>query len=173
MLELAGFFLPLFSFFIHSTYISANGLQIGYTSWLSHGSLPDQYCGYQELGLICVDGYPIFSLPPGLHYCVTNIDYGNHTLHLFYFGTFYQTCPRPLHNVPLANLPLSHSPLNLNLSLHNNCSSHPSDAWPIRCLTSSVNESFVFVMGNESSGGFDRSKTYEESVTVTMLQVMC
>ncbi|XP_028800182.1 LEAF RUST 10 DISEASE-RESISTANCE LOCUS RECEPTOR-LIKE PROTEIN KINASE-like 2.3 [Neltuma alba] len=179
------FFLPLFSFFIHNAsasnstssstvcrpYSCADGLQIRYPFWLSHGSPPDQYCGYQEFGLICSDGgYPIFSLPPGLYYRVAGIDYDNHIIHLIDLDTYNRTCPRALHNVPLGNLPLSHSPLNLNLGFHYNCSSYPYNASPIRCLTSGAKQSFVFVMGNESTRDFDWSKTCEQSVVVTVMK---
>ncbi|XP_028800179.1 LEAF RUST 10 DISEASE-RESISTANCE LOCUS RECEPTOR-LIKE PROTEIN KINASE-like 2.1 [Neltuma alba] len=152
----------------------ADGLQIRYPFWLSdsHGSPPNHYCGYEEFGLICSHqgGYPIWSPPPGLRYRVAHVDYDNHTIHLIDVDTFNRTCPRALHKVPLGNLPLSHSPLNLNLSFHYNCNSHPSNASPIRCLTSGVKQSFVFVMGNESNEGFDWSKTCEESVVVPVMK---
>ncbi|KAI9088108.1 hypothetical protein K1719_030085 [Acacia pycnantha] len=182
MMKLASFSLPLFFFFIHiasaSNSISsssvcptnscADGLQIRYPFWLSQGSPPDQYCGYQVFGLICGDSYPIFSIH-GLYYFVEDIDYDNHTLHLVDNDTFNETCPRALHSVPLGSLPLSHSPLNLNLRFYYNCSSHPSGATPISCLTSGVNESFGFVEGNET-GGFDWSKNCGESVMVTVMK---
>ncbi|KAK4280784.1 hypothetical protein QN277_012360 [Acacia crassicarpa] len=181
-MKLASFSLPLFFFFIHiasaansissssvcPTNSCADGLQIRYPFWLSQGSLPDQYCGYQVFGLICGDSYPIFSIL-GLYYIVTDIDYDNHTLHLVDYDTFNQTCPRALHSVPLGSLPLSHSPLNLNLRFYYNCSSHPSGATPIRCLTSGMNESFGFVEGNEIRG-FDWSKNCGEIVTVTVMK---
>lgn len=180
------FLFPLFSFFIIinasstnstssststacRTYSCADGLEIRYPFWLSGGSLPDQYCGYLEFELLCYDGSPTISLPTGRYYRVANIDYANHSIHLVDVDTANRTCPRAIHSVPIGSLPLSHSPLNLNLSFHYNCTSHPSRASPIRCLTSGVNESFVFVAGNET-GGLDWSKNCQESIVVTVMK---
>lgn len=185
MLKVSCFFLPMFFSFIHiysatnssssfttcPTYSCDDGLKIRYPFWLSsQGSTSDyQYCGYQEFGLLCAHGHPILPII-GKYYYVTNIDYDSHTLHLVDYDTLNQTCPRALHSVPLGSLPLSHSPLNFNLSFHYNCSSYPSDASPIGCLTSGLNESFVFVEGNETVRGFDWSRSCEISVTVTVMK---
>ncbi|MED6194685.1 hypothetical protein PIB30_030752 [Stylosanthes scabra] len=149
-----------------------NGPNISYPFWLSHGSPPQEYCGYPEFGLICLDnGYTIFSPPPGLYYYVKDIDYDNHSLKLIDFDTTNTTCPRALHGFPLGNLPLSHSSLNLNLSFYYNCSfdSHPSDVPDITCLREGSKESFVFLMGNERKG-FDWSERCEENVDVTVMK---
>ncbi|RDX67838.1 LEAF RUST 10 DISEASE-RESISTANCE LOCUS RECEPTOR-LIKE PROTEIN KINASE-like 2.1, partial [Mucuna pruriens] len=152
------------------TYRCRNGPNISYPFWLSQGSPPDQYCGYSEFGLVCDNhGYPIFAPPPGLYYYVKDIDYENHSLKLVDFDTANQTCPRALHKVPLGNLPLSHSPLNLNLSFYYNCSHHPSGVPSIKCLSSGVNESFVFLMGNETKG-FDWLGNCEANVVVTVMK---
>ncbi|TKY60946.1 Receptor protein kinase [Spatholobus suberectus] len=146
-----------------------NGPNISYPFWLSQGSPPDQYCGYQEFGLICDHGRTVFSLPPGLYYYVEDIDYENHSLKLVDHDTANQTCPRALHKVPLGNLPLSHSPLNLDLSFYYNCSHYPSGASSIKCLSSGANESFVFLTGNETKG-FDWSGNCQANVVVTVLK---
>lgn len=151
------------------TYRCTNGPNISYPFWLARGSPPDQYCGYQELGLICSDGDPIFSLPPGLYYYVKDIDYENHSLKLVDADTANQTCPRALHNVPVGNLPLSHSPLNKNLSFYYNCSGYPSGVPFIECLSSGVNRSFVFEMGNETKG-FDWDENCQVNVVVTVMK---
>ncbi|XP_061345001.1 LEAF RUST 10 DISEASE-RESISTANCE LOCUS RECEPTOR-LIKE PROTEIN KINASE-like 2.1 [Gastrolobium bilobum] len=182
-LACACFVSSLFLFFTYSsgshntsssticpTYRCTNGPNISYPFWLAQGSPPDQYCGYQELGLICSDhGNPIFSPPPGLYYYVEDIDYEKHSLKLIDVDTVNQTCPRALHNVPLGNLPLSHSPLNLNLSFYYNCSHYPSYVPSIKCLSSGANESFVFGMRNETKG-FDWSENCQENVVVTVMK---
>ncbi|QHO43115.1 uncharacterized protein DS421_5g160070 [Arachis hypogaea] len=192
MLKLALFFLlVLFPLLFHSslgnniinttssstlcgTKSCPNGPNISYPFWLSHGSPPQEYCGYPEFGLICLDdGNTIFSPPPGLYYYVKHIDYDNHSIKLIDFDTTNQTCPRALHGFPIGNLPLSHSSLNLNLSFYYNCStsttSHPSNVPDISCLRQGSKESFVFLKGNESKG-FDWSERCEENVDVTVMK---
>ncbi|KAK7398899.1 hypothetical protein VNO78_10073 [Psophocarpus tetragonolobus] len=147
-----------------------NGPNISYPFWFSQGSPPDQYCGYPELGLICYDnGNTIFAPPPGLNYYVKDIDYASHSLKLVDFDTANKTCPRALHKFPFGNLPLSHSPLNLNLSFYYNCSQYPSGVPSIKCLSSGLNESFVFLMGNETKG-FDWLRNCQENVVVTVMK---
>ncbi|XP_020220458.1 LEAF RUST 10 DISEASE-RESISTANCE LOCUS RECEPTOR-LIKE PROTEIN KINASE-like 2.1 [Cajanus cajan] len=146
----------------------SNGPNISYPFWLSQGSPPDEYCGYSEFGLICDSG-TIFNLPPGLYYYVKYIDHANHSLKLVDYDTANQACPRALHKVPLGNLPLFHSPLNLNLSFYYNCSHYPSGLSSIECLSSGSNESFVFMMGEETKG-FDWSGNCEANVVVTVMK---
>ncbi|XP_019420437.1 PREDICTED: LEAF RUST 10 DISEASE-RESISTANCE LOCUS RECEPTOR-LIKE PROTEIN KINASE-like 2.1 [Lupinus angustifolius] len=183
MFKLACFFSFLFILFTNSsssnstsssitcpTYHCTNGPNITYPFWLSQGTPPDQYCGYPEFGLICSDhGYPIFSPPPGLYYYLKDIDYISHNIKLVDADTANQTCARAVHSVPIGNLPLSHSHLNLNLSFYFNCSDYPYGEPVVKCLSSGVNESFVFVLGDEPPG-FDWSKSCEENVVVPVLR---
>ncbi|KAI4347202.1 hypothetical protein L6164_008036 [Bauhinia variegata] len=177
MLKLLSSLFALSLFFINSratdstchTDRCTNGPEIRYPFWLSHGSPPEEYCGYREFGLICDNGNPVFSPPPGLWYYVKDIDYVNHSIHLVDVDTVNQTCPRALHKFPIGSLPLSHSPLNLNLSFYYNCSSHPSGVSSIRCLSSGLYESFVFFMGNETKG-FQWDQNCKENVIVTVLK---
>ncbi|KAI4350938.1 hypothetical protein L6164_005340 [Bauhinia variegata] len=180
MLKLVCFLFPLFLLFINSCASNStschidrcgSGPEIRYPFWLSHGSTPDQYCGYPEFGLHCSsdNGYPIFAPPPGLYYFVKEIDYVNRSIHLIDYDTANQTCPRALHHFPMGSLPLSHSPLNLNLSFHYNCSSYPSGMSSIRCLSSGVNESFVFLTGNETNG-FQWEQNCRDNVVVAVLK---
>ncbi|ESW32388.1 hypothetical protein PHAVU_002G318200 [Phaseolus vulgaris] len=141
------------------------GPNISYPFWLTHA---DQLCGYHELGLFCYGGHNTFS-HIGLYYRVKDIDYENHRLHLVDLDTFNETCPKALHSVPLGNLPLTHSPMNLNLSFYYNCSNYPSGVPSIPCLTSGVNQSFVFVLGNETKG-FDWSGNCQENIVVTVMK---
>lgn len=182
-LAIACFISALFHFFTHSsgtnnttaicpTYQCKNGPKISYPFWLSQGSPPDQYCGYHDLGLICLDHGDTIFAPLGLYYYVKDIDYENRSLKLVDFDTVNQTCPRALHNVPLGNLPLTHSPLNLNLPFYYNCSNYPSeynDVSSIECLKSGANESFVFETENANEG-FDWSGNCAEKVVVTVMK---
>ncbi|KAF7819894.1 LEAF RUST 10 DISEASE-RESISTANCE LOCUS RECEPTOR-LIKE PROTEIN KINASE-like 2.1 [Senna tora] len=177
-LKFVCFLVPLFLFFLNSSATNSTicptdncliGPQIRYPFWLSQGSSPPQLCGYQEFSFLCVSGYTIFSPPPGRYYYVKHINYNNQSIHLVDFDTANETCPRALHDFPFGTLPLSHSPLNMDITFYYNCSSYPSGVTPIRCLTSGLKESFVFVAGNETSG-FDWSKNCEEKVSVAVLK---
>ncbi|KAK6249684.1 hypothetical protein SCA6_003689 [Theobroma cacao] len=149
-----------------------NGLEIRYPFWHNDSDTPNNhYCGYPHFGLRCADnGQPIFSLPNDNFY-VKNINYDDYTFTLVDIDVLDQTCPRARHNLTLGTLPLYHSDLNLNLSFYFNCSSHPSNLTPVKCLGS--NDLRSYVVTEENDDGVDKSDlviSCEEKVEATVMK---
>ncbi|EOY21079.1 Kinase superfamily protein [Theobroma cacao] len=149
-----------------------NGLEIRYPFWHNDSDTPNNhYCGYPHFGLRCADnGQPIFSLPNDNFY-VKNINYDDYTFTLVDIDVVDQTCPRARHNLTLGTLPLYHSDLNLNLSFYFNCSSHPSNLTPVKCLGS--NDLRSYVVTEENDDGVDKSDlviSCEEKVEATVMK---
>uniref|UniRef100_A0A7N2RC42 non-specific serine/threonine protein kinase n=1 Tax=Quercus lobata TaxID=97700 RepID=A0A7N2RC42_QUELO len=146
-------------------------VNISYPFWVRNEIASDQqyYCGYEGLGVMCLNnGEAVLELP-GDRYYVKDIDYADYTLTLVDIDVSNQTCPRARHNVSLEKLPLKYSSMDLNLSFYFNCISDPAILVPpILCLNiNGSNRSYVFVENHETEG-YDWSKNCEEKVVVTV-----
>ncbi|KAL2999538.1 hypothetical protein AAZX31_09G165400 [Glycine max] len=146
-------------------------LNISYPFWKkSKTNVVEEYCGYPEFGLECLDDYAIMILPSDA-YQITDINYYDHSITLIDIDVLGQPCPRARRNVSLHNLPLSFSSLDFNLSFYFNCSSYNSSVQSIGCLKHNTNQSYVFMAGDEAeSDGYDWLRHCEEHVVVRVKQ---
>ncbi|XP_028239874.1 LEAF RUST 10 DISEASE-RESISTANCE LOCUS RECEPTOR-LIKE PROTEIN KINASE-like 2.1 isoform X2 [Glycine soja] len=143
-------------------------LNISYPFWKKSNTNVQEFCGYPEFGLECLDDQAILILPTN-RYQVTDINYDNHSITLIDIDVLGQPCPRARHNVSLHNLPLSFSSLDFNLSFYFNCSSYPSSIQHIGCMKHDKYQSYVFKTGDEAeSNGYDWLRRCEEHVVVTV-----
>ncbi|KAG4400612.1 hypothetical protein GLYMA_07G095200v4 [Glycine max] len=143
-------------------------LNISYPFWKKSNTNVQEFCGYPEFGLECLDDQAILILPTN-RYQVTDINYDNHSITLIDIDVLGQPCPRARHNVSLHNLPLSFSSLDFNLSFYFNCSSYPSSIQPIGCMKHDKYQSYVFKTGDGAeSNGYDWLRRCEEHVVVTV-----
>eukprot|EP00256_Glycine_max_P063543 XP_014633374.1 LEAF RUST 10 DISEASE-RESISTANCE LOCUS RECEPTOR-LIKE PROTEIN KINASE-like 1.2 isoform X4 [Glycine max] len=145
-------------------------LNISYPFWKKSNTNVQEFCGYPEFGLECLDDQAIMIFPTD-RYQVTDINYDIHSITLLDIDVLGQPCPRARHNVSLHNLPLSFSSLDFNLSFYFNCSSYPSSIQHIGCMEHDKYQSYVFKTGDEAeSNGFDWLRHCEEHVVVTVKQ---
>ena len=143
-------------------------LNISYPFWKKSNTNVQEFCGYPEFGLECLDDQAIMIFPTD-RYQVTDINYDNHSITLIDIDVLGQPCPRARHNVSLHNLPLSFSSLDFNLSFYFNCSSYPSSIQHIGCMKHDKYQSYVFKTGDEAeSNGYDWLRHCEEHVVVTV-----
>lgn len=135
-----------------SAHNCGNGVTIKYPFWYIGDNNTDEYCGYPEFGLSCLDQEPILRLPNDSFY-VKNINYTNFTITLADIDVTGQTCPRARHNLTLENLPLDFTNLDLNLSFYFNCTSSPFSfsTSAVGCLEFGKKQSYVIVMENQSN----------------------
>lgn len=149
---------------------------INYPFWLSDTV---SFCGYPGFGLSCTNQVPILKLSFDSYY-VTQINYAQKTFTLLDTGLANQPCPRARHNVslhlgiedeknkdaPHSTPLLNYSSPDSNLTFFFGCSSSPSSAGLVRCLSSNRSWSFVFRGGDEEIRKYEWNERCEESVVV-------
>ncbi|RDX75589.1 LEAF RUST 10 DISEASE-RESISTANCE LOCUS RECEPTOR-LIKE PROTEIN KINASE-like 2.7, partial [Mucuna pruriens] len=149
---------------------NCGNISIRYPFWnKSNTTNTKEFCGYPDFGLECVGNHAIITLPSDKYY-VTDINYDNHSITLVDIDVLDQSCPRARHNVSIHNLPFSFSQQDLNLSFYFNCSSHPSSVDSIGCMKNEMNQSYVFMAGDEAENGNEWLKQCEEHVVVIVKQ---
>ncbi|XP_027357371.1 LEAF RUST 10 DISEASE-RESISTANCE LOCUS RECEPTOR-LIKE PROTEIN KINASE-like 1.2 [Abrus precatorius] len=151
---------------------NCGNISIHYPFWRRSNTMVEEFCGYPDFGLECLEDKAIITLPSDTYY-VREINYDNHSITLVDIDVLNEPCPRAQHNVSLHNLPLSFSSLDVNLSFYFNCSLNPSSVDPIGCFRNSYdkNQSYVFVAGEEpASDGHEWLMQCKDHVVVTVQQ---
>ncbi|XP_027123240.2 LEAF RUST 10 DISEASE-RESISTANCEUS RECEPTOR-LIKE PROTEIN KINASE-like 1.2 isoform X1 [Coffea arabica] len=186
-------FLPLLPFFISFVFMKScagnnnssiwphcpaskcGNIEVKYPFWIKSNDTAIQYCGYEGFGLDCTPSsvpgnYNLTLHLPPVDFHVQNINYADYKLTLVDAdATTNLSCPRPRHNLTLEDLPLNYTTQDLNLTFYFNCTVArlPFSAYPVDCLKSGGNMSFVSLETGTNSDP-DWFKFCEEKVVVTV-----